>query len=350
MEAKLSTANPKDWFIYWRDKNGRLFKKRCGINKIKLIPERRQFARQMLREINNALRVGYVILDPPALQVLREIVDLRKNQLRHRSWQSYHYAINAFEKWLPDKETKMDQINKVMARSFLESLLRAGQKGKSINGIRGFLTAIFNYYAENHEDYVNPFRGTQKYRQEVGKNIAFTDEQRAKLWAAMTPELRLFTRFIYFTYIRPLELLRLRVSDIRMDLGAIIIQGHQSKNKRQQAVEIPDAFMEELKLMEYDKMPGEWFLFGRGLKPGPESLGRNRVSAMHSDLLESMKFGNKNLTLYSWKHTGVVAAYKEKIDLHSIMRQLRHHSLDMTQIYLKSLGLEKNEQFSKNMK
>jgi integrase len=95
-------------------------------------------------------------------------------------------------------------------------------------------------------------------------------------------------------------------------------------------------------------MPQDWFLFGRGMKPGPVSLSRNMVSKRHSEVLRSLNYPS-DLTLYSWKHTGVVAAYKAGIDLYSIMRQLRHHSLDMTQIYLKSLGLVKNEQFGRMM-
>jgi len=349
MKAKLSTKNPKDWFVFWRDNEGRIFKKRLGINRIKSIPERREFGRQLVAQMNLVLKDGIAIIDPPAVKVLRDIVDGKKNSLRHRSWQSYTYAINAFEKWLPQKDIRMQEITRNDARDFLDSLSKAGQKGKSINGMRGFLTAIFNHYADRNEGYINPFKGTPKRQQQVGKNIAFTMDQQAELWAVMKPELRLFTRFIYFTYIRPLELLRLRLSDLHMDMGHIVIQGHQSKNKRQQSVVIPDSFLSELQAMGYNKMPRDWYLFGRGLKPGPVPLGRNSVSAAHSKLLESLSY-SKDLTLYSWKHTGVIAAYKAKIGPYEIMRQLRHHSLDMTMIYLKSLGLERNEQFGMLMK
>lgn len=349
MEAKLSTANPSDWFVHWRDETGRQHRKRGKINRIKSLREKREYGQKLCDTINRELRSGVSPLNPPAVVVLREIVDGKKSSLRRRSWQSYHYAINAFERWLPDPGVKIGDITRHDARSFLDHLSQS-QTGKSVNGVRGFLTAIFNHYGQRNEGFVNPFLGTPKYRQEVGKNIAFTDKQKNALWDAMTPELRLFTRFIYFTYIRPLELLRLRVGDVRTDMGVIIIHGHQSKNRLQQSVEIADSFLGELQAMEYDKMPGNWFLFGRGLKPGPESLGRNKVSKRHSKVLESMEFNNPSLTLYSWKHTGVVAAYKSGIGVYDIMRQLRHHSLDMTQIYLKSLGLEKNEGFTKKMR
>jgi len=47
----------------------------------------------------------------------------------------------------------------------------------------------------------------------------------------------------------------------------------------------------------------------------------------------------------SWKHTGVVNAYKAGVDIKSIQRQCRHTAIDMTDNYLKSLGLYDNEEF-----
>jgi integrase len=349
MKAKLSTANPKDWFVYWRDENGRMFKIRLGINRIKSTQQRREFGRQLLAQTNETLKTGKVELYHPAIKLLRNVVESKKLTLRRRSWQSYLYAVNSFEKFLPDKEIKIHEIDRKLARAFIDSLVSSGQKGKSINGVRGFLTAIFNHYGENHDNFINPFKGTKKQQEDIGKNIAFSEDQMEKLWAAMDPNMKLFTRFIYFTYIRPIELLRLRVRDVRMEMRQIIIHGDQSKNKKQQSVVIPDSFLMELQDLDYGKMPGDWYLFGKGLKSGPEPYSRNSVTKYHSKILEKLKF-EKSLTLYSWKHTGVVAAYNAGIDLYSIMRQLRHHSLDMTQIYLKSLGLIRNNEFGSKMK
>ena len=48
---------------------------------------------------------------------------------------------------------------------------------------------------------------------------------------------------------------------------------------------------------------------------------------------------NTDYTLYSWKHSGVVAAYNAGVDIKTIQNQCRHHSLEQTDVYLKSLGL-----------
>jgi len=347
MKAKLSTANPHDWFVFWRDDHGVLHKKRSGINRIKSVADRREFGRQLCNEVNEMLQGN--LIRPDCLSELRSIADARKSDLRHRSWQSYHYAINIFEKWLNGRVVTMEGLTRNECRQFVEGLYKKKYNGHTINGIRGFLGTLFNTYADQHEGYVSPFKGTRKAQLQTGRNVAFTDEQKQELWQSFSPEMLLYTKFIYFTFLRPLELLRLKVKDLNTKQAHVIIQGHQSKNKRQQSVELPDAFLKDIIAMGYDKLPQDWFLFGKDMKPSPISLSRNTVTKRHTAYLTKLNYG-KELTLYSWKHTGVVAAYRAGIDIYAIMRQLRHHSLDMTQIYLKSLGLERNERFASLMK
>ena len=62
----------------------------------------------------------------------------------------------------------------------------------------------------------------------------------------------------------------------------------------------------------------------------------------HKKILKELDLWGKDYTLYSWKHTGVVSAYKARIDIKSIQLQCRHYSLEQTDIYLKSLGLYKD--------
>lgn len=44
-------------------------------------------------------------------------------------------------------------------------------------------------------------------------------------------------------------------------------------------------------------------------------------------------------SFYSLKHTGVVRAVKAGVNIKEIQLQLRHHSLDMVNEYLKNLGV-----------
>jgi integrase len=85
-------------------------------------------------------------------------------------------------------------------------------------------------------------------------------------------------------------------------------------------------------LVQYDP---ELFIFGG---PGPEAPSRDSLSKAHKKILEAVKIKGR-YGFYSWKHTGVVKAYKAGINMKDLQMQLRHHSLDMVNEYLKNLGV-----------
>jgi integrase len=90
------------------------------------------------------------------------------------------------------------------------------------------------------------------------------------------------------------------------------------------------------------------YIFGKALDASPikcaTNVPLNRLKDLCRDLLR------KNQTLYSFKHTGVIAAYKAGIDLYSISRQCRHASLNQTMVYMRQLGIEPNVEFTSKMK
>lgn len=353
-----------DWYIYYRIAPNetealKLIKIRSDINRIHTLKERREYGRAICNAINTKLKAGKdpresLIPRSEVIPALRELIESKRAQLRHRTYQSYHYAVNKLEKFLSGKGTiYMEDLNRQLIRQFMDSMTSRNYKGYTVNGIRSYISSLFNLWADRQEEPpVNPFKGIPHSHEEIGRNVSFSESERLQLWEYLkthNPELYLFTRFIFFTFIRPIELLRLRVGDIRPEMGEIIIQAHQSKNKRQQSVVIPDAFKEEIRAMNLESFPMDYALFSTNLKPGAKFRGRNMVTVDHTKVLRHLKM-KPDLTLYSWKHTGVVVAYTSGIDVYSIMRQLRHHSLDQTMIYLKSLGLVKNEEFGKKMK
>jgi len=134
-------------------------------------------------------------------------------------------------------------------------------------------------------------------------------------------------------------------------MGAkIIIPGENAKNGHQESVVIPlglEPIIGEMRLTDYDP---EDYVFGRGLRTGPRPLRNpNFISTEHNTISKELGIsGDKGL--YSWKHTGVCAAYYATgKDIHAVMRQLRHRDLATTMIYLKSLGLVQNDVFRSSM-
>jgi hypothetical protein len=55
-------------------------------------------------------------------------------------------------------------------------------------------------------------------------------------------------------------------------------------------------------------------------------------------VLNGLGFGNE-YKLYSWKHTGAVASVRAGVGLKELQIQLRHHSLEEVDKYLRQLGV-----------
>lgn len=148
-------------------------------------------------------------------------------------------------------------------------------------------------------------------------------------------QLYLFVQFIYYCFIRPRELVHLRASNVLLEGKQIYIPGHISKNKKSEYITIPDAFLPGLEFIK-DLDPN------RLLFPSPlditKPIGYDKMYRRHQKILKALNFG-KGYVLYSWKHTGAVMAVKAGISLKELQIQLRHHSLDQVDQYLRQMGV-----------
>ena len=115
-----------------------------------------------------------------------------------------------------------------------------------------------------------------------------------------------------------------------------------AKNAKQMPVVITAGLRKDLEAF-LDKyrgtLPETAFLFSKGFKPGLIHYHRNRFSEAHREALEATGLYGTGVTGYAWKHTGVTNAYLSGVDIVSIQKQCRHHSLAETEKYLRSLGL-----------
>jgi len=66
--------------------------------------------------------------------------------------------------------------------------------------------------------------------------------------------------------------------------------------------------------------------------------GKNTMGKRFRLVLDGLGYG-KEYQVYSWKHTGAVACVLAGIGLKALQSQLRHHSLDQVNEYLRQLGV-----------
>jgi integrase/recombinase XerD len=374
-EPRLCPARPescdisKDWYVWFRffDAHTGKWKQlryKKGINEIKKFKERllqanalKQVLKEELRDGWNPLTNDRVIKIYSLTEGLAYILSLKTKSIRLKTKYTYTHIIKLFKDWLISRnqdDISMRMFTPSMAQEYMDQLVvERNYSGRTHNDHLVILSTFFNCMIEREWITKNPFKAVKRMKTTIGRNLAYTETEKEKLKALLKrkdPWLYYFTQIMYYCYIRRTELLRLKVGDFDLVNHTIVIRAEVSKNKTQESVVIPEGLDALLKEMRLEHYPADHFVFGRHLYPS-EIVYTNpdHVSARHNKFVRQLSLSSQK-GLYSWKHSGVCAAYYATgKDIYSLMRQLRHRDLNTTSIYLKSLGLVQNDVFRKAM-
>lgn len=290
------------------------------------------------------------------VEALEMVLKLHLPTLKKKTKQTYTYVVKLFKGWLTENNMShilASKFPKSACINYMDSLITKGYAGRTHNDHLVILATLFNVMIKKEWLVKNPFHKIERKTTQVGRNIAFSDREKEELKALLKkedPQLYYFTQIMYFTFIRRTELARLRVGDFDLVNKTIIIPSNVSKNGVQESVVIPVGLEPIIKEMRLEHYPSNHYVFGKHLFISDliyENV--NHISTRHQKFIKKAQIHNSK-TLYSWKHSGVCAAYYATgKDLYAVMRQCRHRSIDTTQVYLKSLGLIQNDVFRNAM-
>ena len=310
----------KTAFIYWRI-GGKRTRKYGDINSHQTHQERLLAAEQ--------LREEYLLVWMPPKPPWNEraYTWISTQAFRPKSKSTYKSCVNMLVLWLG--KAPLNNENLVL---FFQHLLR-NKSRTTYNKYRQKLKQILDGVGERLD--WTSITGVKENRQPARY---FQDHERAILREAIEhtwPDLLHFIEFMYYCFIRPKELTRLKAGNVLLDSKQIYIPGKISKNGKSEYVAIPVAFRSQLSYIA-DMDPGEW-LFPSPLNP-ERHVGINTMWRRHDNILKKLRFGDE-YTLYSWKHTGAVQFIRAGGRVKELQIQLRHHSLDQVNDYLRQMGV-----------
>lgn len=315
----------KEWHVEWRTPAGKRMKRRTGINQHSTYEDRMQAAEQLIETIKAHLEPD----QSPAEQRAREWLDYFRHTVRKKTYYSYRGKIDDLFGYLHGQAP---------TRSLIETYFREKRKTlhpTTYNKYREQLRRVFREIGEEQL-----FGNIEPLKARSTPDLYFQRPQVQRLKRVISerdPVLWLFVQFVYYTFIRPNSELRLlQVSHLMLDDQKIYIPGHISKNERSQYVAIPDAFLPQLQHY-WQEMPGA-FLFPSTVRDD-QPISYNVMYNRHRKILQELRFP-KGYTLYSWKHTGAVHAAQAGVSLKDLQVQMRHHSLDQTDQYLRQMGVQ----------
>ncbi len=269
------------------------------------------------------------------------LTTLERRGLRAKSHSTHRSKITIFCKWLSDNKIyRLERITKEHAELFLNTV---GHSATTRNHYRTYLRSSFNNLIEAKLTKSNPFDGIKKRPEARRARKFFTARQIAELSAVIekeNPLLWMGCKMLYYCFIRNTEQSELLLDDVYPLDASITVHASYSKNKRTQPVVIPDAYLHDVQQW-HDRqcaVGAKYFFTVDGKKV---SRG-DWFTKQHAKILKRLGYDTEQYSFYSWKNTGAVNFYRAQKDIKALQLQLRHHSLDQVDEYLRSMGVIDN--------
>jgi len=352
-----------NYYVWDVQKNAMVRRQEYDINKFKTKVESYAFAKITIEKLNELLQKGFhrdknksekqLKAQNTSLAKAVEIAtEIKKGKVAKSSFQNYLTSIEHFTKYIKSEGIDTMPVRnwkKTHAIRYIDFLIKEGDKSAStVNKYRAFLKALFTMLLERDYIQTNPWIGFTKEKVvKTNANMAFTSAEMEKIIERLQnfdPEVLAFVKVMFYTFMRPKEIRYTRVKNVLLNNLKIIIPAEISKNRTRGFVDIPEQLLPTIQGLIQGKSPDEFLFQSKKSK----IHGKDTMWNRHREFLIALKL-NDGHTLYSWKHTGVVQAYKNGVRIKSIQLQCRHHSIAQTDDYLKSLGIFENTEIKFGM-
>jgi integrase len=274
--------------------------------------------------------------------LIKALVEDEPN-LRKKSISTLHVRINKWIEWLKIQKINELTVNDETLKEFVKYLRAKNLSGATINA---HCITIKSTYAKAN---LFPFTKNVKIVFQSKSLTHFTNFQSTQIINYCKENnytLYLAIKFLFHCFVRPGEMRFLKIEHIDFENKVISIPASISKNKKQQPIIIPDNFFKEIEYLQSFKNSD--YVIGKTKIGADTTVSSNYLNRAHGKILKLLNITG-NYALYSWKHTGVIRAVKSGINLKDLQMQLRHHSLDMVNEYLKNLGVVDSEDLRNKM-
>lgn len=310
-------------------------------------------AKEMIREINYKLSRGF----NPFAQHNRSLtslsasldyyLDTTKVFHRSRTNTSYRSYVKQFKLWAQDHgydKLPIDAFNYNHAGQYMESVGGRKISKRTYNNILQATKTCFNFLVEKEYLMVNPFFKQKKIKLDDTEIIAFTPSE-LKIVGETLPSydynLYVIALLIFNCFLRPQEIVRLKVRHLTGLKDVLHVSGEISKNKKEETITLTPVVRKAIKNLDLN-YPGEYYVFARGMKRGEKEIASTRLADAWS---EYAKKNNIEKNIYALKHTGNGMAIENGASARDLQLQNRHSSLEETQKYLDRFSRRTSKEF-----
>lgn len=339
-------------FYAYDPEQGKMRRKRIKTNRIKGTLKRRQYVRDVIKRLGEQLSRGWnpwIAKDATSLYVFEEALSryeahiekmLTSGYFRKETYTGYKSYIKILRQYIARKKPLyyVYQFDRVFCVDFLDYVFvdrnnGAQTRNNYLNFLRVFSGFLVDkgYLKSKPTDGISPIskRLFKKERtcipvETIGKIAGYCKEHE--------PHFLLACYLLYYCFIRPVEMTRLRVRDFNLNAGTVTIPAECSKNKRKQTITLPKKVLLYAVELGVFSAPMDDFIFSYRLRPGSVEIDPKHFRD-HWDNLRKPLGLRREWKFYSLKDTGITAMLKAKLPTIEVRDQARHSSLSITEIY-----------------
>lgn len=348
-------------FVCWDPATQRMKRKKYHIDNLPRLRDRRRRAAEIICNLTRRLQSGWnpwvdsgalgcyshylVVSEAYGRYVERMYQAKQIKRWTYLDWMSYH---RNFDRWLQAVSVPVMYVYQVDTRLVVEFLdfllLEKGVGVQTRNNYRAWLYQYCEWLMGRGYLAENPVKGTKKLRPGEKLRDAFTAEQLRALKAYLEPRNKHFLLAClmeYYCFIRPIEMVQLRVSFVDVRKRQLFVPGTISKNKRDYMVGLNDAVLGLMVELGVLSVPGDWFLFGRNFRPSAVEADGRIFRDYFVKVRRAMGWP-LSLQFYSLKDAGI----RDLANAEGIVvarDQARHADIETTNRYLKQHALTAQE-------
>lgn len=330
---------------YYFLKDGQLKRERIRVNRVPSKMNQRQWATYVVKQINELLYAGknpkYELNPSSGVSINKCLEYYVGNFMPERpdSIRTYTSIIKIFSDWCNFHKLLNNPISEITHKRAIEFLSDAKIKRilspRTYNNYLTVMRTIFNKLKEHQFVDDNPFINISK-KKARGKNRDAipnkTIHSIKEYFEEHEPNMVLPMKLLFYCGIRPTELCRLQVRNVRTDLGIIYIDSDQAKDHDSAPISLPLHVLGDL-LRHIENATPNSFLFSADLKPGRTLMDARVLSRKWSRMRSALHLSER-FKLYSLKDSGALTISTAISSPVELKDQFRHSSLDTTSIYI----------------
>lgn len=322
------------------------YRKRCALKGYDQA-QRLAYAQEYARQINEQLRAGWTpaqelaqVQELPLGALVERYLATKGRQLRPQSFATMSSMMRPLQDWLRREglgDLPASKLRRPMATAYLDELASRGLSPDRYNQCLAQARRVMRWAQERGLVEQNPFEGIRGQRSTGKKRRLFEADELRRLFAwarANDAPYYLACLVVYRTWIRPGELMQLRVRDFELQRRRVRVPAQVAKAGRERFPVLPDDVLQPLAGHLQGARPSDFAFGAVDLRPGSDPAPRHTLGErFRRRVRKSLGFDGR-LVFYSLKDTGITHFLQAGGALGDAQYQAGHASPEQTVAYV----------------